>query len=196
MPLKESNPEPPRKCSWHRHSLRTLLVFVLLACMSWLGVRLWQAIRQRAAVETIIKLGGFVTYDYMLDQSGNQLPDAQSPGPECLRKLLGDDFFTRVVRVNLDSTEVTDADLEHLECLTQLQWLNLFNTGVTDAGLEHLKGLTQLQRLELGGATKVTDAGLEHLKGLTELGGLFLGGTKVTEEGEKKLQQALPKWLR
>ena len=37
---------------------------------------------------------------------------------------------------------------------------------MTDAGLEHLKGLTQLQRLACGD-TQVTDAGLEHLKGLT-----------------------------
>ena len=41
-------------------------------------------------------------------------------------------------------------------------------TQVTDAGLEHLKGLTQLQGLSLSG-TQVTDAGLEHLKGLTQL---------------------------
>ena len=42
------------------------------------------------------------------------------------------------------------------------------NTKVTDAGLEHLKGLTDLQTLELL-HTKVTDAGLEHLEGLTRL---------------------------
>ena len=39
---------------------------------------------------------------------------------------------------------------------------------MTDAGLEHLKGLSQLQRLDLA-STQVTDAGLEHLKGLTQL---------------------------
>ena len=44
---------------------------------------------------------------------------------------------------------------------------------MTDAGLEHLKGLTQLQSLCLGN-TKVTDAGLEHLKGLTQLQSLHL----------------------
>ena len=35
----------------------------------------------------------------------------------------------------------------------------------TDAGLEHLKGMKQLQKLDLYG-TRVTDAGLEHLKGM------------------------------
>ena len=45
---------------------------------------------------------------------------------------------------------------------------------MTDAGLEHLKGLTNLQSLDLT-FTKVTDAGLEHLKGLTKLQSLDLG---------------------
>jgi hypothetical protein len=69
----------------------------------------------------------------------------------------------------------------------------LFLTGlpVTDAGLEHLKGLTQLQTLLLDN-TAVTDAGLEHLKGLTQLKSLHLGGTKVTDAGVNELRKALP----
>jgi len=39
----------------------------------------------------------------------------------------------------------------------------------------------------------VTDAGLEHLKGLTTLQELHLSHTKVSDEGVKKFQQALPK---
>jgi hypothetical protein len=39
----------------------------------------------------------------------------------------------------------------------------------------------------------MTDKGLEHLKGLTQLQMLFLRETKVTDQGVKKLQQALPK---
>ena len=41
--------------------------------------------------------------------------------------------------------------------------LFLHGTKVSDAGLEHLKGLTQLQQLDLNG-TKVTDAGVKKLQ--------------------------------
>ncbi len=185
---------PKRKLRWFQYSLRTLLVFVTLCAIpcSWLAVKIRKARDQRAAVDAVIELGGFVTYDYMLDQSGKQQPNAQPSGPAWLQNLLGTDFFNEVVRVNLDSTEVTDGRLEHLKGLTRLQWLNLFNTEITDAGLEHLQAFTQLQRLELGGAANVTDSGLEHLKNLPLLQGVFLGGTQVTDEGVKKLQQALP----
>jgi hypothetical protein len=69
--------------------------------------------------------------------------------------------------------------------------LDLGATQVSDAGLENLKGLTQLQSLDLGG-TRVTDAGLNDLKRLTQLKNLFLWRTTVTNEGVKRLQKALP----
>lgn len=151
-----------------------------------------QANKQRQAVAMVEKLGGFVTYDYMLDPSGNLLPNAQPSGLEWLRNLFGIDFFNAVVRLNLDSTDVSDGELALLEGVPQLLWLNLFNTGITDSGLEHLSRLHRLQRLELGGAVKITDVGLEHLKGLMQLHQVYLGGTQVTDEGEREFKQSLP----
>jgi len=40
--------------------------------------------------------------------------------------------------------------------------------------------------------TATTDAGLNHPDGLTQLKVLDLRGTEVTEEGLKRLRQALP----
>jgi hypothetical protein len=42
------------------------------------------------------------------------------------------------------------------------------------------------------GFTKITDTGLANLKAFTQLKTLNLIETKVTDEGVKKLQQALP----
>ena len=56
----------------------------------------------------------------------------------------------------------------------------------------HLKGLTNLKYLDLDGNTQITDAGLEHLKGMTSLRGVELMRTSVTDEGVKRLQEALP----
>jgi hypothetical protein len=150
-------PKPKRR--WFQYSLGTLLVFVTVYAIpcSWLAVKMRQAERQREATTAIEKLGGQVHWD-----------DKAKRWPAWLRRVLGDDFFSSVVDVNLSGSQVTDA------------------------GLEHLKGLSQLQTLWLDG-TQVTDAGLAQLKGLSKLQWLGLNDTKVTDEGVKKLQQALPK---
>ena len=107
-----------------------------------------------------------------------------------LRRLLGDDFFMNVTKLDLTQTEINDEGLKHLDTLTGLQSLGLGDR-TTDAGLEHLKGLTPLHTLNLR-ATKVTDAGLAHLKGLPRLQSLDLLGTKVTDAGVKDLRQTCP----
>src|SRR5262245_8932972 len=66
----------------------------------------------------------------------------------------------------------TDAQLKtaagHLKQLPKLRRLDLSSTQITDAGLAHLKDLKSLEDLVLS-VTKITDAGLVHLKGLTNL---------------------------
>ena len=92
---------------------------------------------------------------------------------------------------DLARTQITDAGLEHLKGLTQLQALFLDSTQITDAGLVYLKGLTKLEFLRLQ-FTQITDAGLVHLKGLTGLQTLELSNTKVTDAGVAELQKTLP----
>lgn len=87
---------------------------------------------------------------------------------------------------------VTDAGLEHLKDLKQLQDLGVDKLNITDAGLQQLKQHPTLKVLYLRN-TKITDAGLEHLKGLSNLEALHLEGTMVTDAGVKSLQAALPK---
>ncbi len=86
----------------------------------------------------------------------------------------------------------SDADLDPLGGLGQLQRLDLSNASISDAGLNRFKGLKRLTCLDLS-STAVTDAGLEDLRALPQLEELDLTHTKVTDEGAKKLQQELPK---
>ena len=160
-------------------SIRSLLLLTVAVAIpfSWLAVEIRQARREREVV-AIEKLGGRVFW-------------SEPSGPPWLRRLLGDGLFITVEGVGLGRTKVTDAWLDTLKGLNELQRLSLDDTEVTDAGLEYLKGLNQLQWLYLD-ETKVTDAGLENLTRLKQLQMLSLDGTKVTEAGVKKLQQALP----
>ena len=173
------------KRRWYQYSLRTLLVFMVLfaiAC-SWFTVKLQQVDRRREAVRAIVEAGGWVGYDYKCKATN-------PPGPAWMRKVLGDDFFGKVVSVELQN----DEDLEHLRGLTSLEELYLreryFDDGTlaTDAGLQYLKRLTNLQRLDLGG-TRTSDAGVKHLKGLTKLRELVLDETQVTDAGLKHLKE-------
>jgi hypothetical protein len=163
-----------------QYSLRTLLVFVTLCALacSWLAVKMRRAERQRAAATAVLE---------KLERGGVHWDERASQWPRWLRRVLGDDFFNSVVEVDLHETGVSDAELEHLEGLDQLQTLRLYGTNVSDAGLEHLKGLNQLQTLELYD-TNVGDAGLEHLKGLSRLQLLALTHTKVTDAGLEHLK--------
>ena len=99
--------------------------------------------------------------------------------------------LTQLQALFLDSTQITDAGLVYLKGLTKLEFLRLQFTQITGAGLVHLKGMTSLQTLYLND-TQITDAGLVHLKGLTGLQTLELSNTKVTDAGVADLQKALP----
>ena len=57
---------------WYQFRLRSLFRRHVLACigMSWVGVKMQRARRQKEAVEEIKKLGGEVAYDYQVDAGG------------------------------------------------------------------------------------------------------------------------------
>ena len=208
MTTDQMKTKPRRR--WLQFSLRTMLVLMLaFGCgFGWLAYQIKQARQQREAANVIEKLGGTIDWD---PTSGGMIRTAMA----WVGKLLGQDLFVDVRSVyldntpvtdaglehlrglrqlqvlDLDNTQVTDAGLEHLRGLTQLRWLYLDNIGVTDAGVKQLRGLTQLERLSLDD-TQVTDAGLVHLRGLTKLEWLDVSNTKVTDAGVAKLQKALP----
>ena len=80
-------------------------------------------------------------------QTGNNASEPLSSDPCCsIPTFLGcvvanqQAFGNRNELLNLDSTEVTDAGLVHVEGLSRLESLDLANTKVTGTGLVHLEG--------------------------------------------------------
>ena len=188
MNTNKSQPAQPRaKRRWVQYSLRNLLAVVLLFSIpcSFTAVKYQAAKRQSEAVKTIRGLGGAILYDHESGRSNHT-------GSAWLRSVFGDDLFANVTDVSLwDVEQVTDADLENLKRLPQLEALAIGGTKITDASMVHLKGLTQLEVLHIRRA-QITDAGLKSLAGLVLLQELILVKTHVTDEGVERLQEMLP----
>lgn len=179
--------------------IRSLLVLVVVVAIpfSWVAVKLQQAKRQREGIAIINDLGGYVRQqarqpDWWLALH-RLFPDVVFEAASYVEfkpksSTVSDADLDGIVKLLphidilfLASTNVTDAGLDTLNGLHNLQWLSLNDTKVTDVGLEHLNRLTQLKVLYLNG-THVTDVGLEHLKG-HHLWGLHLNGTQITDVG-------------
>ena len=95
--------------------------------------------------------------------------------------------------LNLYGNKITDAGLIHLEGFSKLRDLNLSLLAITDKGLVHLKPLSQLESLELlysvgfSGPT-ITNGGIAPLGSLTNLTSLNLTGARMTDAGLEQLQ--------
>jgi hypothetical protein len=84
----------------------------------------------------------------------------------------------------------------YLAELTYLQELDLVGRyscipEITDDDLRGIGQIKSLRRLRVNGKD-ITDAGLEYLQGLTNLVYLYVYAEGSTEEGYKRLKQALP----
>jgi hypothetical protein len=215
---RSASSAPKCKRRWVQYSLRTLLVFVTivaLAC-SWIGVWLQRGRERRLAWETLTSRRWALFYQERDDTELEDIPPGE-PGPDWLKKLLGDDPF-----VDADATcvmipggvEATDAEFDYLKCFPHLrhllawraardshlarlagmrnlagtlEFLDLSGGSITDAGLKNLQGFTRLRRLILD-ETPIGDTGLDYLKGLGRLQQLSLGRTRVTDAGLEHLE--------
>ncbi len=181
---------------WDRGSFQFTVItpLLLMVCVAvvggWFGWKMQQTKRQQEAIVAIESLGGHVEYAY--EFSGvYHVWDAESP-PSWARQLVGLDFLSPVVDVDLRRTRVTDDDLKqlkkHLSRLPQLKNLCLAYTHIGDVGLEQLKDLTSLETLYLFG-TEISDDGLAHLQGLKNLRILDPSGTRITDAGLAHLKE-------
>ena len=102
--------------------------------------------------------------------------------------------LTGLRKLDLKGAAISDDGMASLQGMVNLEqlWLGGSRSQITDKGLVHLEGLASLKHLEIW-STHVTDSGIEHLKCLASLESLHLSGMKLTVDGIKELQQALPK---
>ncbi len=158
--------ESPTRRKRPQFRLRTLLIAILVLSLplSWLAVQMQKARQQREAMNLLESKGCFMLCPLGWWVEGISVPDG----------VLG------------ANSRVTDADLRHLQVLSDVDAINLNNTGITDDGLRHLRGLTQLRSLSLE-STAITDDGLTHVSDLKNLEYLYLDRTSVTDAGVKHL---------
>lgn len=164
-----------------RFSLRTLLlgVTILGFLLFPLAHKLKLARDQRTAVDEIVKLGGYVKYDR-----------EQAKGEEkgWLRRILGDDFFDKVVEVGMRGRPISDSDLRHLEKLHGLRMLYLTGTPISDDAGPYLSQLKQLTFLQLQ-RTPVTNTVLPTITQLINLQSLHLGQSGITDPDPEVLSR-------
>ncbi|MBI2808008.1 MAG: hypothetical protein HYX68_23740 [Planctomycetes bacterium] len=85
-----------------------------------------------------------------------------------------------------------DEGMKHIRRMTKLRKLDLSNTAITNAGLPAVKRLKWLEDLYLSG-THVSDTGLINLHDLSALKYLGLKDTIVSRDGIRQLKKKLPK---
>jgi hypothetical protein len=183
-----------------QYSVRSLLlmtVIVALLC-SWFAAEMGHAKRQRQIVENLRKIGCVVNYDGET-QSPNGIHTKNSLAPKWLQDWLGVDFFGQVSRVVDEKGNLTDEKMACLKDLPHLKYLGFSNSQITDAALESLEDLTELQTLDFrpqwadypdghSFVVKITDAGLAHLSRLTQVTSLGLLGCQINGSGLKNIQ--------
>lgn len=162
-------------------------MLVTLACC-WLGWHIHTARRQQEAVKTIRDYGGWVLYDYELN-NGKYDPTAQSWVPKWAFECVGPDFFHSEVEINFYeqppgkaySRNPTLAPLEQLAYLPKVERLTLYDTQASDANLRHVGKLRHLRSVGIYNAHLVTDAGVAYLGSMRKLQSVFIERAQLTD---------------
>lgn len=97
----------------------------------------------------------------------------------------------QVVRLNLESTDITDLSLSQIGRMKELRELDLTRCNVTDAGIALLKDHPNLRQLWLG-QTQVTDASVPLLLSLPRLERLSIEGSGISQAGWKQILAKKP----
>lgn len=161
-------------------SLRTFLAVLTGVCI-WLGLKVEKVRTQRQVVRLVKSYNGETAFDYDYPPSG--AASRSPPGPVWLRLFLGDDYFADLVYVRAQA--ITDGEVRVLAKQSTLKHLSV-SGGITDASLELIGDLGNLETLEIAGA-RLTAAGLGRLAGLSKLRSLVLSNQALSDEHAKSI---------
>jgi Leucine-rich repeat (LRR) protein len=201
-----------RKWWRFRFSLRTLLILTTVFSV-WLGLNLNRAKIQRTSIKVLTERAPQaqnIGYDFQYLEQGGMNPTLGPGAPAWLLRILGTDFFYRVVFVNLNGAAASVPRLQYLRGLPDLRYLGLDNGVVTTDVAEAIsvmkdleilslqmchisaeqirpfKRLGKLQKLYLTFNT-IGDGGLKYVGDLQSLRELQLQDTDITDDGLKYL---------
>ena len=110
---------------------------------------------------------------------------------------LGEPFRSRqeipnedIVDINFSQVEITDADVDALLPLKNLEGISFWKAGISDQAIELIAQLPRLTRLNLCG-TQVTDASVSTLVRMA-LNYIDVADTQLTPHGVETLRAGLP----
>lgn len=145
-----------------------LLVAFVGLYMGYIANKVW---RQRTVVAAVKELGGGVMYDWRFNNG--HVDDMLNPygrpwGPAWLRRIVGDEYFQEIVRVDTCSTTpppegAVDDLIAKLRGLPRLQFVEVMYA--SDRGMTYLRGVPNLKTLIIVGPNRVTEAGIAALAG-------------------------------
>lgn len=202
---------------WLQFSLRGFFIILTVGCI-WTGWLFERARRQRAACNTVDKLGGSTYFEWQVSPIYGLLsPDEpKRPIPDWLYRIFGDDVFFNVslvrcgrqfadanipviehfdtdaiVALRLDSNSVSNAGLEALPSLPSLKALVLESTQITDKGLSTLGKFPRLQYVVIKD-TRIGDRGLDYLTNCKRLKAVSITGSTLSQSSIEAFCEALP----
>ena len=135
------------------------------------------------------RLRHFLTVACVVMTAGWTARGAEVPQADIARAIeaLGGDVVRgpdgNIVEVSLARTWASDNDIERVVEIKGLKRLDLSFSYVSDAGIEHLQLLQQLEELTLEATEAITDAAASYLRANKHLRKLVLRGTDITDVG-------------
>ena len=190
-----------------RFSLRILLVLVLLVAvlLALGGKRILEARNQRQLITLIQSYGGENYHERNFRDGCERtirFPNMEFsptlPGPDWLRRRIGDEYFVEVAEAFFDKSShrvLDDATFHQFVGVIRSQnlptprGLVFADLPITDAALQELSVFTDLTSLHIINCPRVTDSGLEYVESLNKLRRLDLRGTSITDDGLARLSK-------